>query len=74
VVASCVLYKVQTESLYEMEINFSLQRAKHGLMKLSEGKTKTTMQICRGGKETVLTQMQDEFFSLNLVLKYVMMS
>jgi hypothetical protein len=62
-----------------MEINFSLQRAKHGLMKLSTGKTKTTEQICRGGKEanddmTVFTQMQDEVFSLNLVLKYVKLS
>jgi hypothetical protein len=59
-----------------MEINFSLQRAKHGLMKLSTGKKKTTKQICRGGKEanddmTVFIQMQDEVFSLHLVLKYV---
>jgi len=45
-----LLYKVQTESLYKMDINISLQRAKHGLMKLSTGKTKTTKQICRGGK------------------------
>ena len=62
-----------------MEINFSLQRAKHGLMKLSTGKTKTAKQICRGGKEanvdmTVFTQMQLEVFSLNLVLKYVSLS
>jgi hypothetical protein len=62
-----------------MEINFSLQRAKHGLMKLSTGKTKTTKQICRGGKEAnddmnVFTQMQDEVFSLNLVLKYLRLS
>jgi len=34
-----------------MEINFSLHRAKHALMKLSTGETKTTEQLCRGGKE-----------------------
>jgi len=62
-----------------MEINFSLQRAKHGLIKLSTGETKTTEQLWRGVKEatddmTVFTQMQDEVFSLNLVLKYVWLS
>lgn len=49
-----LLYKVQTESLYKMEINFSLQRAKHGLMKLSTGKTKTTEQIRRGAKRPMM--------------------
>jgi hypothetical protein len=34
-----------------MEINFSLQRAKNGLKKLSTGKIKTTKQRCRDRKE-----------------------